>query len=119
MSEPKSHQGNTRRELRKALIRLRMEMHRQEIRHESTHLLQPLQRLRGIRHDWKGALGVRHAPLWGVGVAAILGMFSGRAAKTRRSDKASTVGSLVKLGITLLPLIKVAMQNRQNKTRRL
>lgn len=45
MSEPKSHQSNTRRELRKALIRLRMEMHRQEIRHESTQLLQPLQQI--------------------------------------------------------------------------
>lgn len=116
MSQPKSHQGNTRRELRKALVRLRMEMHRQEIRHESTHLLQPLQRFRGIRKDWKGALGIRHAPLWGVGIATVLGMFSGRAAKTRRSNKASTLGSLVKLGITLLPLIKVALQNR---TRRL
>lgn len=70
MSEPKSHQSNTRRELRKALIRLRMEMHRQEIRHESTQLLQPLQRFRGIRHDWKSALGFRHAPLWGVGSVA-------------------------------------------------
>ncbi|RML34556.1 hypothetical protein APX70_07716, partial [Pseudomonas syringae pv. maculicola] len=39
-----------------------MEMHRQEIRHESTQLLQPLQRFRGIRHDWKSALGFRHAP---------------------------------------------------------
>jgi hypothetical protein len=115
MSEPKSHQGNTRRELRKALIRLRMEMHRQEIRHESTHLLQPLQRFRGIRSDWKGALGVRNAPLWGVGVAAILGLFSGRAAKTRHSNKASTAGSLVKLGITLFPLIKVAIANRARK----
>jgi hypothetical protein len=112
MSEPKSHQGSTRRELRKALIRLRMEMHRQEIRHESAHLLQPLQRFRGMRSDWKGTLGIRHAPLWGVGVAAILGMFSGRATKNRHSGKASTVGSLVKLGITLLPLIKVAVQNR-------
>lgn len=115
MSEPKSHQGNTRRELRKALIRLRMEMHRQEIRHESTHLLQPLQRLRGMRNDWKGTLGIRHAPLWGVGVAAILGMFSGRATKTRHSHKTSTLGSLVKLGVTLLPLLKVAVQSRTRR----
>lgn len=30
-----------RRELRKALVRLRLEMHRQEIRHESGQLLNP------------------------------------------------------------------------------
>ncbi|MCF5715258.1 MULTISPECIES: hypothetical protein [Pseudomonas syringae group] len=118
MSEPKSHQSNTRRELRKALIRLRMEMHRQEIRHESTQLLQPLQRFLGIRHDWKSALGFRHAPLWGVGSVALLGFLSGKRAKTGRT---SLLGRLLKLGITLTPLIKVAMQSRaiQNRNRRL
>lgn len=115
MSEPKSHQGSSRRELRKALIRLRMEMHRQEIRHESAHLLQPLQRFRGMRSNWKGALGLPQSPLWGVGVAAILGMFGGRATKTRRSGKTSKVASLFKLGVTLLPLLKVAVQNRTRR----
>ncbi|MBI6852442.1 hypothetical protein AAIM60_19665 [Pseudomonas lijiangensis] len=112
MNEPKSHSGNTRRELRKALIRLRMEMHRQEIRHESAHLLQPLQRMRGLKSDWQGALGIKHAPLWGVGAVALLGFFSGRGAKNRQ---ASTIGRLVKLGVTLLPLLKVALQNRTDK----
>ncbi|MCD5993588.1 hypothetical protein KDX38_08140 [Pseudomonas sp. CDFA 602] len=112
MSEPKSHQGNTRRELRKALIRLRMEMHRQEIRHESTHILQPLQRFRGIRHDWKSALGLRHAPLWGVGSVALMGFLSGKRVKTGRT---SFLGRIIKLGITLTPLIRIALQNRARK----
>ncbi|EGH33092.1 hypothetical protein VT47_10135 [Pseudomonas syringae pv. syringae] len=117
MSEPKSHQSNTRRELRKALIRLRMEMHRQEIRHESAQLMQPLQRFRGIRHDWKSALGFRHAPLWGVGSVALLGFMSGKRAKTGRT---SLLGRLLKLGITLTPVVKVAMQARalQNRNRK-
>ncbi len=109
MNEPKSHSGNTRRELRKALIRLRMEMHRQEIRHETAHLLQPLQRMRGLKND---ALGIKHAPLWGVGAVALMGFFSGRGARNRQ---ASTIGRLVKLGVTLLPLLKVALQNRTDK----
>ncbi|GFM87689.1 hypothetical protein PSCICO_30880 [Pseudomonas cichorii] len=112
MNEPKSHSGNTRRELRKALIRLRMEMHRQEIRHESAHLLQPLQRVRGLKNDWQGALGIKHAPLWGMGAVALLGFFSGRGAK---SGQTSALSRMVKLGVTLLPLLKVALQNRTGK----
>ncbi|MFJ4143221.1 hypothetical protein [Pseudomonas sp. NPDC089734] len=112
MNEPKSHSGNTRRELRKALIRLRMEMHRQEIRHESAHLLQPLQRVRGLKNDWQGALGIKHAPLWGVGAVALLGFLGGKGA---RSGRVSTLSRMIKLGVTLLPLLKVALQNRTDK----
>ena len=43
MKLPEVPQNTSRREMRKVLIRLRMEMHRQEIRHESQQLLQPLQ----------------------------------------------------------------------------
>ena len=39
-------QQTSRREMRKALIRLRMEMHRQEIRHESQQLMVPLNKVR-------------------------------------------------------------------------
>jgi hypothetical protein len=42
MSLPELPHNSSRTEMRKALIRLRMEMHRQEIRHESAQLLQPL-----------------------------------------------------------------------------
>ena len=38
MSLTEIPQNTSRREMRKALIRLRMEMHRQEIRHESQQL---------------------------------------------------------------------------------
>ena len=48
MSLPELPQTTDRRELRKALVRLRLEMRRQEIRHESGQLLKPLTRLRGV-----------------------------------------------------------------------
>ncbi len=48
MSLTELPQTNSRREMRKALIRLRMEMHRQEIRHESQQLLLPLHKVRNI-----------------------------------------------------------------------
>lgn len=62
MNLPEIPQNSSRREMRKALIRLRMEMHRQEIRHESQQLLQPLQRMRNLGQSWQDGLGIKHAP---------------------------------------------------------
>jgi len=74
---PQLPQTHNRRELRKALIRLRMEMHRQEIRQESSRLMHPLQRMRGMASDLPGSLGIKHAPLWGVGAVTLLGFLTG------------------------------------------
>lgn len=65
----------SRREMRKALIRLRMEMHRQEIRHESQQLMAPLNKVRDLRHNWQDSLGIKHAPLWGVAAVTLMGFF--------------------------------------------
>ncbi len=112
MSLPESHQKHSRRELRKALIRLRMEMHRQEIRQESSNLMHPLRRVRGMTQDWQGTLGIKHAPLWGMGVVTLLGFFSGKGAKGRR---AGGFTRMVKLGVSLLPIIRLALQGPANK----
>jgi hypothetical protein len=112
MSVPESHQKHTRRELQKALIRLRMEMHRQEIRQESSQLLQPLRRVRGMTQNWQGTLGIKHAPLWGMGVVTLLGFLSGKGAKSGRSGG---FGRIVKLGVSLLPVIRLALQGPPRK----
>jgi hypothetical protein len=65
MSLPELPHNSSRAEMRKALIRLRMEMHRQEIRHESRELLLPLQRMRGMTQNLQENFGIKHAPLWG------------------------------------------------------
>jgi hypothetical protein len=49
MSLPELPHNSSRTEMRKALIRLRMEMHRQEIRHEKP--------ARWLRHQARPALG--------------------------------------------------------------
>ncbi len=103
---------NSRREMRKALIRLRMEMHRQEIRHESQNLLQPLQRVRGMAQGWQEGLGIKHAPLWGVAAVTLLGFLTGKGAK---GGGASSLARLVKLSVGLLPLIKLVMQGSSRK----
>ena len=103
---------NSRREMRKALIRLRMEMHRQEIRHESQQLMAPLHKVRDMRHNWQDSLGIKHAPLWGVAAVTLLGFFTGKGAK---SGSLSSLTRLVRLGAGLIPLIKLAMAGASRK----
>ncbi|WP_191486548.1 hypothetical protein [Pseudomonas sp. FEN] len=113
MSLPDLTQLHSRRDMRKALVRLRMEMHRQEIRHESRELLQPLQRMRGLGQNWQASLGLKHAPLWGIGIVALLGFMSGRGAKGGGVDSLSR---WARLGASLLPLIRLALRGTAPKS---
>jgi len=113
MSLTEMPQNTSRREMRKALIRLRMEMHRQEIRHESQQLMLPLNKVRNMGQNWQDSLGIKHAPLWGVAAVTLMGFFTGKGAK------GSGIGSLtrmVRLGAGLIPLIKLAMQGTSRKS---
>ncbi|WP_339414734.1 MULTISPECIES: hypothetical protein [unclassified Pseudomonas] len=104
--------NTSRREMRKALIRLRMEMHRQEIRHESQQLMLPLNKVRNLGQNVQDGLGIKHAPLWGVAAVTLMGFFTGKGAK------GGGIGSLtrmVRLGAGLIPLIKLAMQGSSRK----
>ncbi|KTC54413.1 hypothetical protein AO262_31450 [Pseudomonas fluorescens ABAC62] len=112
MSMTEIPQTNSRREMRKALIRLRMEMHRQEIRHESQQLMAPLHKVRDMRHNWQDSLGIKHAPLWGVAAVTLMGFFTGKGAKT---GSVSSVTRLIRLGAGLIPLIKLAMASTSRK----
>ncbi|MCF5544868.1 hypothetical protein [Pseudomonas salomonii] len=109
MSITEIPQNTSRREMRKALIRLRMEMHRQEIRHESQQLMAPLNKMRDMRHNWQDSLGIKHAPLWGVAAVTLMGFFTGKGAK---GGGISSLTRLVRLGAGLIPLIKLAMQRK-------
>ena len=102
----------SRREMRKALIRLRMEMHRQEIRHESQQLMLPLNKVRNLGHNWQDSLGLKHAPLWGVAAVTLMGFFTGKGAK---GGSIANLTRLVRLGAGLIPLIKLAMQGSSRK----
>jgi hypothetical protein len=102
--------------MRKALIRLRLEMHRQEIRHEARSLVNPLTRLKGASRSVQEGLGIKHAPLWGMGAVMLMGFFTGKGAGSSKPAvpaAASTEGSvsrLLKLSATLMPLIKLIMK---------
>jgi len=112
MSLTEVPQNTTRREMRKALIRLRMEMHRQEIRHEAQQLMAPLNKVRDMRHNWQDSLGIKHAPLWGVAAVTLMGFLTGKGAK---GGSICSVTRLLRLGAGLIPLIKLAMQGRSRK----
>jgi len=112
MSMTELPQNTSRREMRKALIRLRMEMHRQEIRHESQQLMLPLQKVRNMGQSWQQGLGIKHAPLWGVAAVTLLGFLTGKGAK---SGSVRSFARLVRLSAGLLPLIKLVMQGSSNK----
>lgn len=111
MSLPELPHNSSRTEMRKALLRLRMEMHRQEIRHESAQLLQPLQRVRGMTQNLHDGFGIKHAPLWGMAAVTLLGFLTGKGAKGGTSG----LTRLVRLGATLGPLIKLVMQGSSRK----
>lgn len=104
MKLPDIPQNTSRREMRKVLIRLRMEMHRQEIRHESGQLLEPLRRVRGMGSSLHEGLGIKHAPLWGIGAVVALGFLTGKGVRSGNLTR------LVRLGSTLLPLVRLYLQ---------
>ena len=112
MNLPEMPKNASRRDMRKVLIRLRMEMHRQEIRHESQQLLQPLQKMRGMTTNWQENLGIKHAPLWGVGIVTLLGFLTGKGAK---SKGVGGMSRLIGLTTGLLPLIKLVIQSSSRK----
>ncbi|MEX5555527.1 hypothetical protein [Pseudomonas pergaminensis] len=113
MSMTEIPQNTSRREMRKALIRLRMEMHRQEIRHESQQLMLPLNKVRTMGQSWQDGLGIKHAPLWGVAAVTLMGFFTGKGAK---GGGIGSLTRLVRLGAGLIPLIKLAMQGTSRKS---
>ena len=113
MNLPELPRNSSRTEMRKALIRLRMEMHRHEIRHESAQLLQPLKRVRGMTQNLQDGFGIKHAPLWGVAAVTLLGFLTGKGAKN--GGGLSSLTRLIRLGTTLGPLIKLIMQGSSRK----
>jgi len=82
-----------RRDLRKELVRLRLEMHRQQLRYHVQPLTHPLQQFRQMR---QGAPANVKTPLMVV-AGALLTLFGGRL---------GTVGKLARAGLMLYPVVR-------------
>lgn len=75
MSLPTFPSGGTRRQMHKAVLRMRLEMHRQELRHEMLQLTQPLRQVQ----QYGQRLRQGTAPFWLAGGAlALVGLLGGR-----------------------------------------
>ncbi|MFV3304422.1 hypothetical protein ACNFBT_03975 [Pseudomonas sp. NY15181] len=92
MSElPESARNLSRAELRKAIVRLRLEMQRQQLKRESDLLLRPLKHARDLGQSLPGS-----PSLWaGAGGAAALALLLGKRRWIR----------LLRIGIALAPLL--------------
>lgn len=84
MTMPELPAKASRRELRKTLLRMRLEMHRQELRHETLVMLQPLRQAQHWRNNWREELGNSNAPLWVAGGALLLATIGIRRGHWRR-----------------------------------
>ncbi|WXL27361.1 hypothetical protein WG219_07875 [Ectopseudomonas mendocina] len=54
----------SRRELRKSVIRMQLELHRHEMRHEAIVMMEPLRKMQGLRGSIGNTLKGGPAPLW-------------------------------------------------------
>ncbi|MBS7661277.1 hypothetical protein I0D00_04860 [Pseudomonas lalucatii] len=84
MNLPELPAKASRSELRKAMLRLRLEMHRQELRHETLVLLQPLRQAQHFGRHWREELRDSNAPLWAAGGALLLATLGMRRGHWRR-----------------------------------
>lgn len=84
MNLPELPANASRRELRKTLLRMRLEMHRQELRHEALVMLQPLRQAQQLRKHWRTELHGSNAPLWVAGGALLLATLGIRKGHWRR-----------------------------------
>jgi hypothetical protein len=93
MSLPTLPGNASRRELRKAMLRMRLEMRRQEIRHEALLLTQPLRQAK----DFGLSLRSGSAPIWITGGALLLAGVVGGKRGWRR---------WLRLALLLAPLLR-------------
>lgn len=106
MSEqPRLSPHPSRQELRKAIVRLRLEVQRQELRQEVQQLMQPLQQAREMGQGLRRQLP-ESAPLWAAGGAGLLALLLGRNRRLRR---------MVRLGLLLIPLLLEARSRNRSE----
>jgi len=97
MTPPELPAKTSRRDLRKAMLRLRLEMHRQELRHETLVLLHPLRQAKHVGDQWRNGLRNSNAPLWVAGGAVLLATLGKRRTKWRR---------LLRIALIVFPLLR-------------
>ncbi len=96
MSLPLSSSGDLA--MRKDLVRLRMEMNRQQVLYHSQPLVHPFQRIKGMVTS-RGTTSEHHSGKGPLMIAATVGL-------TLFGRRLGKVGRLARVGIMLYPLIR-------------
>lgn len=107
---PGSSAPTTRREMRKALVRLRMATHREALRREAQHILNPVQRMHGVSDDIMHRLKNAGPPLWAGGAAVLLALLTRR--RRRKHKETGSLAQLIRLGVLLTPVVRMAWSHR-------
>lgn len=107
MSLPQLPNSRDPKEMRKALLRLRMEMHRQEVRLETAQLFDPVRRLRSMGSSVQHGLEGRHLSLWNLAAVMAVGFFTGKGVRSGGLSRMAGLGS------SLIPLIRVLLESRR------
>lgn len=88
--------GPTRRSMRKDLVRLRMEMHRQQLKYHAQPLVHPLRQLKELVSSEGAARTSRKTP-FALGATLFLALFGKRL---------GVVGKLARVGLAAYPIIR-------------
>ena len=99
----------SRRDMRKALVRMHMETHREALRNEAERMLKPMQRVHEASDNVTNRLRNISAPMWAGGTALLLGLIAGR---RRKGGSKGRIGQLIRLGALLTPVVKYAYEHR-------
>lgn len=103
-----------RRDMRKALVRLHMETHREALRREAELMLNPMQRVHDASDNVAQRLKSISTPVWVGGAALLLGLVTRR--KRRGGGGGGRLSQLIRLGVLLAPVAKMAYQHRTDAT---
>ncbi len=93
--------------MRKALLRLRMEMHRQEMRLEASQLLDPVRRLRNMGSSVQHGLDGRRLSFWNLAAVVAMGFVTGKGVR------GGGLSRLAGLSGSVVPLIRLFLESRR------
>jgi hypothetical protein len=96
MSQPELPTNASKLELRKALIQMRLELHRQQLRHETLLLAKPLHVAKNLSQQCTSVLGKHRASVLGAAAVGVLAL-----ALVQRKQ----LGNWLTLGSALAPLL--------------
>ncbi|AIR90121.1 hypothetical protein [Pseudomonas cremoricolorata] len=107
MSLPQMPTSRDPKEMRKALLRLRMEMHRQEVRLETAQLLDPIRRLRNMGSSVQHGLDGRRLSFWNLAAVVALGFVTGKGVR------GGGLARLLGMSSSLVPLVRALIESRR------